>query len=105
MFLNMPPRNASPERSFVKLNIRTLLFLFLQVPLAFDHATLGGLDEDLLSPQPRIRGNKPLNTALETLVRMSSIQKPRDTRISGILDGLASSWPTSFSQTLFEKFW
>jgi len=58
-----------------------------------------------LSPQPRIRGNKPPDRALETLVRMGSIQKPRSLSMSRVLNGLAPSWPTSVSKTPFEGLW
>ena len=79
---------------------------FPVVPSTFDHATF--VDQgcgNLLSPQSSIRGNKPLDRVLETLTRMSSIQKPGGLRVSRILNGLASSRPTSLDQTLFERLW
>ena len=57
------------------------------------------------SLQPCIRGNKPLDSALDTLLRMSSVQEPCDPGMSGILNGLASSRPAGLSQALFERLW
>ena len=78
-------------------------FILLPViPSVIDRVTIMP-DGNILSLQPGLRGNKPLDGALETLVCVSSIQKPSSLKVSRIPNGLASSWPTSFSQTLFES--
>ena len=76
---------------------------FPTVPSTFTLVTLMGSDS--LSPQPCIRGNKPLDRAFKTLARVSPVQKPHGMGVSRVLNGLAPSRPTSFRQTLFERLW
>ena len=65
----------------------------------------GGGGRDSPFPQPRIRGNKPLDRVFKTLMRMSSVQKPCGPGVNRIRNGLASSWPTGLDQTLLERLW
>ena len=74
------------------------------IPSAIHCVTPERWDRDSLLPQPRIRGDEPLDRVFEAFTRMSSIQKPRGSRVTRILNGLASPWPTSLDQTLFERF-